>query len=115
MAETYNIYDLGSLPLETVAILACGLRENSRIRIKLSGSKAPIETLLIAHAVDALRLLVWSKTKDGAKNKNRPASIIEKLFTDTEEKKKHISVTAFDDPEDFELMRKSILERAAKE
>lgn len=115
MAETYNVYDMGSLPAETVAILACGLRDNSRIKIKISGNNASLETLLMAQAVDRLGLLVWSKTKDGARNKNRPASIVEELLNKPNENKKHISVTAFESPDDFENARKSILGRTAKE
>jgi hypothetical protein len=30
---------------------------------------------LLAEAVDALRLLLWAKTKDGEKNRNRPVPV----------------------------------------
>jgi hypothetical protein len=37
MAETYHIYNMWALPVETVATLACGLREDSRIKLRLAG------------------------------------------------------------------------------
>ena len=35
MAETYGVYDLRALPLQTAAVLAQGLRADSRIMTKL--------------------------------------------------------------------------------
>lgn len=35
IAETYGVYDLGALPLQTVAVLAQGLRHDARIMMKL--------------------------------------------------------------------------------
>jgi hypothetical protein len=37
MAETYHVYDMRALPTKTVATLACGLREDSRIKLKMAG------------------------------------------------------------------------------
>lgn len=34
------------------------------------------QELLLGRAVDALNWLVWSKTKDGHKNRNRPKSVL---------------------------------------
>jgi hypothetical protein len=57
MAETYHIYDLRALPLRTVATLAVGLRENSRIKTKINGYKLPIDYVFSAMIVDRLSLL----------------------------------------------------------
>lgn len=35
----------------------------------------PVETYLLADAVDSLRFLAWAKSKDGQKNRNRPKAI----------------------------------------
>lgn len=96
LAETYNIYDYRSLPLRKVAAFSVGLRENSRIKMKMSGLKIPLNEMLLAAAVDRLSLLLWAKTEDGSRNLNRPESILDKL-TGNDEKE----TEGFDSPEDF--------------
>lgn len=98
-AETYGIYDYRKLPLKTAAILASGLRDNSRIKIKMSGLNAAPEVILNAAIADRTGMLVWMQSKDGAKNRNRPASILDKILNP--EKKKE-AVTAFATGQDFE-------------
>lgn len=98
-AETYGIYDYRKLPLKTAAILASGLRDNSRIKIKMSGLNAAPEVILNAAIADRTGMLVWMQSKDGAKNRNRPASILDKILNP--EKKKE-DVTAFATGQDFE-------------
>lgn len=112
MAETYHIYSLESLPVDTVAVLACGLRATSRIKQKLTGVNVAPDILLLAHAVDALRILVWQPTKDGHKNRNKPESIAEKLQGIDRQERKKTAVTAFDTPEEFERARQAIIEKA---
>jgi len=75
MAETYGIYDTGSLPLRTVATLSAGLRDNSRIKMKISGAKASREELLIATVADGVHALLW---RFGA-YKDKPVFIVEAL------------------------------------
>ncbi|MGM0163746.1 DUF5361 domain-containing protein [Enterococcus sp. DIV1059_2] len=106
LAETYHIHDYKQLPATKVAVFSCGLRENSRIRMKLSGQKIPFDTVLLASMTDALKLIWWSKTKDGEKGKNAPTSITEKLF---ESGPKVKSEVVFDSGEDFERMRNRLL------
>ena len=67
IAETYNVINFRELPPLKVAILACGLRVNSRIRSKMAGLKIPIDLLMNANVVDRLSLLVWAQTEDGQK------------------------------------------------
>lgn len=76
MAETYSIYNWRALPLSTAALLACGLRENSRIMRKLSGSRYPDEILMQALILDRLNTLIWFQTADGQKGRNRPESVL---------------------------------------
>lgn len=108
-AEYYHIYDFGLLPVRTVAILACGLRDESRIKQKISGTPVPTNTLLIAHAVDRLGILIWQKTKDGQHNRNKPESIAEMMLDSG--KRKTYKVDAFETPDEFMEARKRILER----
>lgn len=105
-AETYHIYDFRQLPLEYAATLACGLRDDSRIKMKLSGQGVSTASLMNAAAVDALNLLVWFKTKDAKKNRNRPKSLFELLT-----QKDSDDVMSFKTPEEFEQARQAILER----
>jgi hypothetical protein len=98
LAETYNIYDYEQLPPSKVAVFACGLRSDSRIKMKASGQLVPIDTLLLAGISDRLSALVWFKTEDGQKGKNRPTMLVDFLTGKTKEK----DVIAFNSGEDFE-------------
>lgn len=71
--------DMDALPNKLFATLALGLSEDSRFMRALSGSRARGRDLLLAAAVDRLSMLVWFQTKDGAKGRNRPKSIVETM------------------------------------
>lgn len=105
LAETYRIYDYKSLPVSRVAIYSIGLRENSRIKMKMAKMKWPLDTLLLAAIADRLSVLVWMKTKDGAAGINRPESILNGLLGKTKE---HESI-GFESPEEFEKAKRKIL------
>ena len=105
LAETYGILDYKVLPVETLAALSVGLRENSRIKMKLSGAKVQPDFLLLAAAVDRLSLLVWSKTKDAEKGRKRPKSLVEVLNG----KKKDSDVMAFNTAEEWERAKAKII------
>lgn len=77
MAQTYGVYDLRALPPTTVAALAVGLREDSRIKMQLGGIKVSRTEMLLAAMVDRLSLLVWTKTEDGRKGRNQPKSVLQ--------------------------------------
>ena len=79
LAETYQIFDYKRLPLSSVAIFAIGLRDDSRIKLKLSGQKFSQETMILASVHDQLNTLIWFKTKDGQKGINRPPLLTEQL------------------------------------
>lgn len=110
LAEVYNIYDYESLSPIRVATFSVGLRDNSRIKLIISGQKFPLETILLATAADRLALLLWSKTKDAAKGRNMPEMIAAKLT----EKKKERDYLVFDSPEAFEQAMAEINRREGK-
>ncbi|MBR1689400.1 MAG: hypothetical protein IJ713_01340 [Oscillibacter sp.] len=104
-AETYHILDYRSLPARQAAILAGGLREDSRIMMKIGGARAPQDTLLLALIADALQILVWQNTENGHKGKNRPGSIVREL---TKEPKPSVG---FASAEEFDRWRGRIVRK----
>lgn len=109
MAETYHIYDLYTLPPATIAMLAVGLRDDSRIKLKIAGAVANQEIMLLAAAVDQLSMMVWMQSKDGKKNKNRPPSILDAI--NGRNKENDQETIAFESYEDFERARARIIGR----
>lgn len=87
LAEIYHIYDMESFAPEYIATLACGLRENSRVKMSLSGLKVSVETLLLAHIVDNTAINVYAKTKDAKSGRNRPKSVVKALTSDLDDSK----------------------------
>lgn len=98
LAETYQVYDYKSLPCNTVAIFACGLRSDSRIKMKINGMDVEPGQLLLAHIADNTRILAWQQTKDGQKGRNLPESLVG-VMLGTEEKK---DVVTFETGQEFE-------------
>lgn len=103
-AETYHIYDYKELPVKQCAILAVGLRDDSRIKSKMGGINTTLNLIFLAEIIDAIHLLVWFKTEDGVKNENRPVSWVA-MFDEIEES----DTLTYDSPEEFEQARKEIL------
>lgn len=104
-AEFYHVYDYRTLPVSYAATLAVGLRENSRIKMKLTKSDFSPEIALLGRIFDVCNLLLWSETKDAQKNRNRPKSIFDRL--DEEKNKTRSYATA----EEFETQRNKLLRR----
>lgn len=107
LAETYNIYDMRGLPLHTVATFSVGLRDSSRIKMKLADVAVTNTDILIASCLDQLQFLTWAKTPDAEKGINRPPSVVKKLLGKEEPKQ----CNAFASGEDFEKYRKDLIER----
>lgn len=71
--------------------------------MRLSGLPVSQTTLLLASVLDGVNLLVWSKTDDAQKNRNRPRSVVKALIG---EKQK---LETFSSGEEFEKERAKIL------
>ena len=80
MAETYHIYDYKSLPLRMVGIFACGLRQNSRIAMKISGAKFSLEQIVLAAIADGTRMTAWLNSMNGDIGIKKPRSLVEILL-----------------------------------
>jgi hypothetical protein len=100
LAETYGIFDMQALPVSRLAVLACGLRQNSRVFQKLMGYKAPLDMIIQAMMLDRLNVLTWLNTADAVKGKNRPEAIAPSLMGLDQSKDKDKAMV-FATPEDF--------------
>ena len=97
LAETYHVFDYKSLPLHMAATLACGLRDNSRIRAKSAGHKVGLDTILAVKVVDILENLRWMFSKEGQEGKNPPEPILPSLVEIEEPQGRFESAVAFEE------------------
>lgn len=85
LMEVYGIADYRSCRPSFIGTLAAGLREDSRIKMRLSGAKATTDRMIMAYCADKLANVVWMFSKDGADGVNRPVSLVKKLIGDEPE------------------------------
>lgn len=110
LAETYQIYDYRQLPPLKVAVFACGLKDESRIKLKIYGNSVPLETLILARIADSLSILVWFQSEDGQKGRSRPAALLD-LFMGNNNGKSNKDVIIFESGEDFVERRKRLIQK----
>lgn len=91
--------------MKYVATLSFGLRDDSRIKRKLSNAPVGVDTLLLAHIVDRLSMLVWFKTEDAQRGQNRPQSMVQMLMDANKPK----DYEQFDTVEEFEKIRHQLM------
>lgn len=107
LAETYGILDYKALPVSLLAALSSGLRENSRIRLRLAGQTQDTGLLLLAAAVDRLSWLVWAQTEGARQGEGRPPSLLAALLgTETDDTDGPL---AFDTAAEYEAARAEIV------
>lgn len=99
LAEVYGIFDHRALPVPLLATLAVGLREDSRIKRKISGMKLSRMEWLTAAAVDRLSMLAWLQSDEGRRGENRPVSILAALMGEDQDEK---PVEGFETAEEYE-------------
>ena len=108
LAETYHIFNYRQLPPKLLATLVVGLRDDSRIKMKLEDSKASLDRILLISILDHLKMLLWLNSNDGAKGTNKPKPLLNS-FLDIKEKK---DIRVFRTSEEFEKERQRIVERS---
>lgn len=107
MAETYHIFDYKSVPVPLLATLVSGLREDSRVKSRLSGLPISMNLFFMSAIYDKLAWLQWAKTEDGSKGRNMPESITAKLMNlDTKQESQY---ETFETGEDFKKAWKKII------
>lgn len=105
LAETYGILDYRGLPALLLATLASGLRDTSRVKLKMSGQQITVDTMLLAAVVDHLAVSVWIRSEDARKGRNRPQSVLSMLTGQVQEK----TSEGFATPEEYERKRAEII------
>lgn len=97
LAETYHILDYRRVPARLLGTLAAGLGDDTRIMRKLHGVSESTEVLMLARLLDAVNLLIWSFSQDGAKGRNRPKSYADMCYTERKPKEsKGMSIEEFE-------------------
>ncbi len=107
MAEYYHVTDLEGLPVKTLAALVSGLPPYARVKQKYSGATIPDTIAMLALLIDSVNNIAWMLSEDGAKGRNHPESVYEKL-TEPEKEKEIVSYMS---GQDFENARNEILRR----
>jgi hypothetical protein len=108
LAETYRIYDYRSLPARTVATFAVGLRNDSRIKMRLSGEPLTFEQMMMVKIYDLLNWLDWVKIRENSKSKSKPPERLEDKIRKKAAKKSDTVV--FNSVKDFETARHRMIE-----
>ncbi len=94
LAEVYGIFNYKEYPVRLIGTLAWGLRDNSRIKLKICNQKVSNDTLLLAHIADRVGVLSTMYSE-----KKFPSFVdIFCQFEEDEEK----TVTGYQTSEDFE-------------
>ena len=106
LAETYGILNYKELSPSLVATLVVGLKDGSRLKMKLNSLRFDNITILLAGIIDRLSSLVWLNSIDGQKGINKPKSILSAMIGEDNN-----DVMSFNSVEEFESERKRIIER----
>jgi hypothetical protein len=101
LAETYGIYDMYQYRPFYIGALVAGLRDDSRVKMYLSGARVSSDRIIAAYTADRIANLVWMLSKDGQDGFNPPKSMLAVLLGTDE------PAHGYDTPEEFdEAMKK---------
>lgn len=107
LAETYHVFNYQELSADLVATLVFGLRDNSRLKMKIADTKLTTEQMLSAMIVDDLNFIAWTKTKDAKHGRFKQKSILKTLLG--EYKKQKDDLVSFASIEEYEEHMKQFL------
>ena len=106
LAETYHIYNYKSLPVFTVATLASGLRDDSRIKLKMNKQLVSNTDLLLSVIADRLGLII-----SFFHGQPLEEFFIDSVFEDLKVPKKKSNVEHFYTAEEFEAARAKFIRK----
>jgi hypothetical protein len=100
-AETYHVYDWRSLPVHYSAVLAAGLRQNSRSQMKLANVKADLNASLLAVLHDDMKDLIYATIAPHMKRKpKQPEHTADKIIHGEQKQAKEYQ--GYESSEDYE-------------
>ena len=101
--ETYHVTDMEALPVRDLAVLSCGLRENSRIKMLMTGRTVPTDQLVMAGCFDLLSGIrsLLAGTEEAPKSMVKALLGIEEEHEDT--------ILSYSTPEEWEAEKRRIL------
>lgn len=70
--------------------------------MKLAEINITKDQLINASILDGINILIWQNSKDGAKGRNRPKSVVDRLIGKEEKKMEKLDTYVFDSIDDFE-------------
>ena len=108
MAQTYGITDIEKVRPTSLLTFLYGLDADSRTKRAICGNRISTQMALLAGSYDMLRTLVWFKTKDGHRNRNRPQSVLQQLISG---KKPDNEMELYESGEEFEKARAKLIKR----
>lgn len=106
LAETYQIYDYRRCSATLIGTLSVGLGNDSRIKRKIQEIPMSEQTMFLVAILDRLDLLLWLNSSDGAKGRNRPTPLLQKLLNQEEEGQ----LALFETGEEFDRYIRSVRE-----
>lgn len=110
-AEAYHIYTFKGLSARYIATLAIGLRENSRIKLKMIGVKNCLPDIIInALLIDSVRDIRYLFAKYLSLETERGESIVDLIYGNEQSVKK----TGYSSVEEFEEARERIIKGGHK-
>lgn len=87
-----------------------GLHDDSRVKLKISGSNHSFDRIVMAMIYDKLQWLCWAQSSDGHHNRNRPISIANTLI----KADVNTEVNSYNSADEFEQARLKIIGRKEK-
>lgn len=105
LAETYGVLDMEALPVDKLAVLSFGLRDDSRIKMKISKTKVSVDRLILAGCFDFLASIHYGLFGGQTPPKSMYA-LVSGTATDSGE------TAGFDSIEDFVAERERIIQEA---
>ena len=93
--------------MQTVAVFSYGLRNDSRIKMKMRGDSYKLTELLLAMIYDRTAILQWYGSENGRRGVDPPEPITAKLLGI--DSKDDSDIASFASGEDYEARRAKLL------
>lgn len=108
LAETYHIFNINEFSPLVIARFSVGLRDSSRIKMKMANVRYTLKEILLMSVLDRLSIIAWQNTKDAQSGKNMPKSLVNTLLQPNNNDEE---VTSFTSSLEFEKARNEILKK----